>query len=110
VLQKLNDLGAPIYLHPGPPLPQVQQRYYGGIKPEVSAQFSLAGWGWHHEAGIHVLRLIMSGAFERFPKLQVISGHCGEMVQFYLQRLDDTMPRTATPKSSSVCRRQLTAQ
>src|ERR1700739_4298878 len=77
---------------PRPPLPQVQQRYYGGIKPEVSAQFSVAGWGWHHEAGIHVLRLIMSGAFERFPKLQVISGHWGEMVPFYLQRLDDAMP------------------
>jgi uncharacterized protein len=48
-------------LHPGSPLPAVQQAYYSGFSPEVTAQFSLAGWGWHHEAGIHVLRLISSG-------------------------------------------------
>ena len=75
-----------------PRLPQVQKPSYGGLKPEVSAQFLVGGWGWHHEAGIHVLRLILSGVFERFPKLQVISGHWGEMVPFYLQRLDDAMP------------------
>jgi uncharacterized protein len=102
VLQGLNDLGVPIYLHPYHPLPQVQQRYYGGLRPEVSAQFSLAGWGWHHEAGIHVLRLILSGVFERFPKLEVISGHWGEMVPFYLQRLDDTMPPEVTGLSATI--------
>jgi uncharacterized protein len=102
VLQKLNDLRVPIYLHPGPPLPQVQQPYYGGLKPEVSAQFSLGGWGWHHEAGIQVVRLILSGAFERFPQLQVISGHWGEMVPFYLQRLDDTMPPNVTGLSTTI--------
>jgi uncharacterized protein len=96
VLQKLNDLQVPIYVHPFYPLPQVQQPYYGGLAPEVSAQFSLAGWGWHHEAGIHVLRLILSGIFERFPNLQVISGHWGEMVPFYLHRLDDMMPPRLT--------------
>ncbi|HZA12278.1 amidohydrolase family protein [Mycobacterium sp.] len=102
VLERLNDLGVPIYLHPYHPLAQVQQPYYGGLKPEVTAQFSLAGWGWHHEAGIHALRLILSGVFERFPKLQVISGHWGEMVPFYLQRLDDTMPPTVTGLSTTI--------
>lgn len=100
VLRKLSDLGAPLYVHPSAPLPQVQQAYYAGFAPGVTAQFSLAGWGWHHEAGIHVLRLILSGAFERFPGLRVISGHWGEMVPFYLQRLDDTIP----PKLSGLSR------
>jgi uncharacterized protein len=67
----------PLYVHPSHPLPQVQQAYYSGFSPEVTAQFSLAGWGWHHEAGIHVLRLILSGTFTKFPGLQVISGHWG---------------------------------
>jgi hypothetical protein len=40
----------------------------------VSAEFVLGAWGWHNEAGIHVLRLILSGTFEKFPDLQVISG------------------------------------
>jgi uncharacterized protein len=92
VLEKLNDLNVPLYAHPGIPLPHVQQAYYSGFSPEVTAQFSLTGWGWHHEAGIHVLRLILSGTFEKYPGLQVISGHWGEMVPFYLQRLDDMLP------------------
>jgi uncharacterized protein len=102
VLQKLNDLRVPIYIHPGYPLRQVQQAYYSGFSPEVTAQFSLTGWGWHHEAGIHVVRLMLSGAFEKYPGLQVISGHWGEMVPFYLQRLDDMMPPKLTGLSRTI--------
>jgi len=96
VLEKLNDLNVPLYAHPGIPLPDVQHAYYSGFPAEVTAQFSLTGWGWHHEAGIHVLRLILSGVFEKYPGLQVISGHWGEMVPFYLQRLDDMLPPNLT--------------
>jgi predicted TIM-barrel fold metal-dependent hydrolase len=102
VLEKLNDLNVPLYAHPGIPLPQVQQAYYSGFSPEVTAQFSLTGWGWHHEAGIHVLRLILSGAFEKYPGLQVISGHWGDMVPFFLQRLDDMLPPNITGLSQTI--------
>jgi uncharacterized protein len=102
VLQKLTDLRVPLYLHPFHPLPQVQEVYYAGLPDEVAAQFSLAGWGWHHEAGIHLLRLILAGVFERFPTLQVISGHWGEMVPFYLNRLDDTIPANVTGLSKTI--------
>lgn len=96
VLSKLSELGVPLYVHPYHPLPQVQEAYYGGFSPEVTSWLSLGAWGWHNEAGIQVLRLILSGAFEKFPGLQVISGHWGEMVPFYLQRLDDTLPPKTT--------------
>jgi predicted TIM-barrel fold metal-dependent hydrolase len=102
VLHKLSDLRVPLYLHPFYPLPQVQEVYYAGLRPEVSAQFSLGAWGWHNEAGVHVLRLILSGAFEQFTGLQVISGHWGEMVPFYLQRIDDVLPPTVTGLSTTV--------
>ncbi len=102
VLRKLTDLAVPIYLHPFYPVPQVQQAYYAGLRDEVSAQFSLAAWGWHHEAGIHVLRMILAGIFERFPTLQVISGHWGEMVPFYLSRLDLAMPPAVTGLSKTI--------
>jgi uncharacterized protein len=102
VLKKLNDLRVPLYVHPFNPLPQVHQAYYGGFSPLVSAEFSLGAWGWHNEAGIHVLRLILSGAFEKFPDLQVISGHWGEMVPFYLERLDDVMTPEATGLSGTI--------
>lgn len=102
VLAKLAELGAPIYIHPGPPLRSVQQPYYSGFDPDVSARFSLFGWGWHHEAGIQVIRLILSGALDRHRNLKIISGHWGEMVPFYLQRMDDTMPPGVTGLSRTI--------
>jgi 5-carboxyvanillate decarboxylase len=39
--------------------------------------------------GLHAMRLIMSGLFERFPKLQIILGHMGEAIPFWLQRIDN---------------------
>ncbi len=102
VLQKLHELKIPLYVHPFHAVPEVQQAYYSGFSPEVTAQFSLAGWGWHHEAGIHVLRLLLSGAFEKFPDLQLISGHWGEMVPFYLQRLDEVIPPKVSDLSRSI--------
>jgi len=102
VLAKLAELKVPLYVHPGPPLPEVQLPYYGGLDKTVSARLSLFGWGWHNEAGIQVIRMILSGTFDKFPDLQVISGHWGEMVPFYLQRLDDAMPRGVTGLSRTI--------
>jgi predicted TIM-barrel fold metal-dependent hydrolase len=102
VLKRLNDLQVPLYVHPFNPLPQVYDAYYSGFSPLVSAEFALGAWGWHNEAGIHVLRLILSGIFEKFPDLQVISGHWGEMVPFYLERLDDVLTPAATGLSGTI--------
>ena len=96
ILAKLAELNAPIYIHPGPPMLAVQQPYYGGFNPDLTARLSLFGWGWHNEAGIQVVRLILSGALDRHRGLKIISGHWGEMVPFFLQRMDDTMPRAVT--------------
>jgi predicted TIM-barrel fold metal-dependent hydrolase len=102
VLAKLNELQVPIYVHPGFPLPQVRDPYYGGLDKEVSARLSLFGWGWHHEAGIQVIRMLLAGMFDRYPQLRVISGHWGEMVPFYLQRMDDMLPPEVTGLSRTV--------
>jgi uncharacterized protein len=102
VLAKLEALSAPIYIHPGPPLPEVQRPYYGGFDKEVTARLSLYGWGWHNEAGVQVLRLILSGTLDRHPGLRIISGHWGEMVPFFLQRLDESLPPAATRLSRTI--------
>ncbi len=96
ILATCEALQVPLYIHPGAPLPAVQRPYYAGFSKEVTARLSLYGWGWHHEAGIQVVRLILSGALDRHRSLRLISGHWGEMVPFYLQRMDDTMPPAAT--------------
>ncbi len=102
ILEKHDELRVPIYVHPGYPLPQVQKPYYGGLDKHVTARLSLFGWGWHNEAGVQLLRLILAGKFDRFPNLQIISGHWGEMVPFYLQRLDDSIPQPITQLSRSI--------
>jgi len=102
VLAKLEQLSVPIYIHPGPPLPEVQRLYYSGFGKEVTARLSLYGWGWHNEAGVQVIRLILSGALDRHPGLRIISGHWGEMVPFFLHRLDDALPPAATGLSRTI--------
>ena len=102
ILAKLAELDAPLYIHPGPPLHSVQQAYYGGFNPDLTARLSLFGWGWHNEAGIQVIRLILSGALDRHRGLKIISGHWGEMVPFFLQRMDDTMPPAVTGLSRTI--------
>lgn len=102
VLKKLEELRVPLYVHPFFPAPDVYDTYYGGLSPMVSAEFALGGWGWHHEAGVHVLRLLLSGIFEKLPDLQLISGHWGEMVPFYLDRLDFVLTQKMTGFSSTI--------
>lgn len=102
VLERIAALRVPLYVHPFHPIPQVQQSYYAGFNDKVTAELSLGAWGWHHEAGIHVLRLILAGVFEQLPDLQVISGHWGEMVPFYLSRLDDVLSPGDTGLSRTI--------
>ena len=54
--------------------------------------FSTAGFGWHIETGIHVLRMILGGVFDRYPELQIIVGHLGEALPFMLSRVDIMTP------------------
>ncbi|WP_024656983.1 amidohydrolase family protein [Pseudomonas syringae USA007] len=96
ILSAFNELNVALYVHPGLPLPAVQAPYYGGFDRELSARLSMFAWGWHNEAGIQVVRMLLAGVFDRYPSLQVISGHWGEMVPFFLQRLEDSIPQEAS--------------
>ncbi|MBJ3816868.1 amidohydrolase [Shimwellia pseudoproteus] len=96
VLAAAEALNVPIYTHPGVPLPAVQQPYYGGFSADVSARLSMFGWGWHAEGGVQIIRMILSGVFDKYPRLQIIAGHWGEMVPFYLARMDEALPQEVT--------------
>lgn len=92
ILARAESLDVPIYVHPTQPPPAVVEASYSGFRPEVSFMFANAGWGWHIETGVHVLRMILGGVFDRFPKLQVIVGHMGEALPFMLSRVDIMTP------------------
>ena len=86
ILSTAEALGAPILLHPRAPDPAVRKAYYAGLSPELDDVFATFGLGWHYDAGIQFLRLMLSGTFDRMPRLQVILGHWGELVLFYAER------------------------
>ena len=92
ILERAEALNVPIYLHPTVPPKQVAEILYGGFAPPVSAAFQSAGWGWHIETGVHLIRMILGGVFDRYPKLQVVVGHLGEGVPFMLPRLNRNLP------------------
>lgn len=93
VLEAAQDLDVPIYLHPAEPPPAVRDAYFSGLDPKVAQMLATAGWGWHAECGLHVLRLAVNGTFDRFPRLQVIVGHMGENLPFSLARADERLSR-----------------
>ena len=102
VFEAAEALDVPLYLHPTPPLPVVRDAYFSGL-PESSAYFlSTAAWGWHAELGMHCLRLILAGTFDRFPRLKVIVGHMGENLPFSLIRAQDGLSTSATHLERSV--------
>lgn len=47
------------------------------------------GWSWNLEAATHVLRVVINGVFERYPGVQLICGHMGEGLPYYLGRIDE---------------------
>ncbi len=100
IFAKAAELDVPISFHPAPISKAIQDYYY--TSPEwssfIAGQFASAGFGWHLDVGIHEVRLILSGIFDKLPNLKIIAGHWGELIPAYLERLDYMM----TPQSTGL--------
>ena len=81
ILEAAEALNRPIYLHPRSPSELIS-------KPYADYGMAHALWGFQAEAGLHAMRLMMSGVFDRFPKLKIILGHMGESIPYNLWRCD----------------------
>lgn len=81
VIEALEEFQAPLYLHPQTPSAGMLEPYlaYGLLGP---------AWGFAAETGLHALRLILSGILDRHPGLQIILGHLGEGLPWWLNRID----------------------
>jgi 5-carboxyvanillate decarboxylase len=82
LLEAAEAFDMPIYLHPREPAPSM-------VAPYLDHGLYFATWGFSAESGLHAMRLIMSGTFDRHPGLKVILGHMGEALPFWLQRIDN---------------------
>lgn len=88
IFEAAAALRAPLYIHPQIPQPRVRTALYAGFDDAIDSAFAMFGIGWHYESGVQFLRLALAGLFDRFPDLQVLLGHWGEVVLFYLDRTD----------------------
>ena len=82
------ELDVPIYIHPHLAPEAVRQAYYAELPAGPARVIEQAGWGWHSETAIHVLRLVVAGVLDRHPRLKLIVGHMGEMLPVMLDRID----------------------
>jgi predicted TIM-barrel fold metal-dependent hydrolase len=78
----------PIFIHPQIPSDQLRDAAYRGLDPLVDLGLATFGWGWHLDAGLSALRLILRGTFDRHPDLRLVLGHWGEMLLFWMDRVD----------------------
>jgi len=81
LLEAAEALDAPIYLHPQVPWKTMSA-------PFLECGLDGAIYGFGVETGLHLLRMITTGVFDRFPKLTVVVGHLGEALPFWMYRLD----------------------
>ena len=101
IFEAAASLHAPLYIHPQIPQPRVRDALYSGFDDAVDNAFATFGIGWHYEAGVQFLRLALAGVFDRVPDLQVLLGHWGEVVLFYLDRADSLAMMAKLPHTFS---------
>lgn len=80
--ETVQDLDVPLYLHPRDPHPSQTLIYEGHPWLLGSA------WAFGVETATHALRLMASGLFDAFPRVQIILGHLGEALPFTIWRTD----------------------
>ena len=92
IFERAQALDVPLYIHPAVPDPAVVEAYYRDYLQEFPSLLT-AAWGFTVETATQAIRLVLSGAFEAFPRLKVILGHMGEGLPFLLWRLDHALSR-----------------
>jgi predicted TIM-barrel fold metal-dependent hydrolase len=88
ILAAAEELDVPIYIHPHIPPEPVRQAYFSDLPTGAGRVLETAGWGWHSETAIHVLRMVVAGTLDRHRRLKLIIGHMGEMLPMMLDRAD----------------------
>jgi 5-carboxyvanillate decarboxylase len=81
IFEAAQALDVPIYIHPNTPPREM-------IGPFLPRGLDGAIYGFAVETGLHLMRIVLAGVFDRFPKLKIVVGHLGEGLPFWLFRID----------------------
>lgn len=92
IFERAQALDVPIYLHPAVPHPAVMEVYYQDYVKDFP-QVIRAAWGYTVETATIALRLVLSGLFDAYPRLNIILGHLGETLPYVMWRVDHELAR-----------------
>jgi predicted TIM-barrel fold metal-dependent hydrolase len=90
--ERAQALDVPIYIHPAYPHPAIVDLYYKDYIADYP-QIASAGWGFTVETATQGIRFVLSKVFDAYPKLQIILGHLGEGLPFFLWRINSVLQR-----------------
>jgi 2,3-dihydroxybenzoate decarboxylase len=92
IFERAQALDVPIYIHPGPPHQAMVGAYYADYLDDFP-MLNSAAWGFTIDTASQVVRMILSGLFEAYPRLKIIIGHMGEGLPFLVDRVDEALQR-----------------
>jgi 2,3-dihydroxybenzoate decarboxylase len=99
IFERAQALDVPIYLHPATPHPKVVEVYYKEYVQKYPGILT-APLGYTMETMTQGVRMVLSGVFDKYPKLKIILGHMGEGIPFLLWRINHTLHITGNPDFS----------
>ena len=97
---RAQKLDVPIYLHPGLPDKRVMDAYYEPYGKDFPMVVR-AAWGYTVETATLAIRMVLSGVFDKYPKLKIVLGHLGETLPFLVWRVDHALARPGAAKQLS---------
>ena len=97
IFERAEALDVPLYLHPAYPSPAVAEVYYNDYSREFPELLGPA-LGFTVETATQGVRLVLSGAFEKYPHLKFIIGHLGEGLPYLLWRIDESLSRSGNSR------------
>jgi predicted TIM-barrel fold metal-dependent hydrolase len=97
IFERAEALDVPLYLHPAYPSPAVAEIYYNDYAPKFPELLGPA-LGFTVETATQGVRLVLSGVFEKYPRLKFIIGHLGEGLPYLLWRIDQSLSRAGNSR------------
>jgi 2,3-dihydroxybenzoate decarboxylase len=100
IYERAEKLDVPIYFHPATPDSRVMDVYYNDYAKDFPMVVR-AAWGYTVETATTAIRMVLSGVFDKHPKLKIVLGHLGETLPFLVWRVDHAIARPGAAKSIS---------
>lgn len=82
VFEKMAELDLPIWLHP------TRSAEFSDYVTEERSWYDMWwAFGWPYETSVAMGRIVMSGLFDKYPDIKIITHHLGGMVPFFEGRV-----------------------